>query len=351
MKGVYIIDDKSFYHPGANMVRKQKITLRDVAEMADVSPAAAGNVINGGTGKIRVGAEARKRILEAARQLNYQPNMAASILRGGQSKLIGVFIDSFASYRTLRLLQEIERVCAGAGYRIITSFSHDNIVNMKEDYLMLQRYGVSGFLCCAHDYPDLKDQVAELFSGARDVVFMEKPCIPGMPYVQTSRRKALAEMIGGALRQGYRKFGVMHRFHTAISEQALRTDFMQALRDNGLTPDEDLIFEYPQNLPNDSKVRIRLAMEKMILPFRPDFLFIDDAVSAVTLRHLLAQTGTEIAIFGGNGDPLFADVDIPSLDPCYEKIASELLNLLLDPRKRSTAPVIEAVYRKGGKTE
>ena len=345
MKGVYIIDDKSFYHPGAKMVRKQKITLRDVAEMADVSPAAAGHVINGGTGKIRVGAEARKRILEAAKQLNYQPNMAASILRGGQSKLIGVFIDSFASYRTLRLLQEIERVCAGAGYRIITSFSHDNIANMKEDYLMLQRYGVSGFICCAHDYPDLKDQVAELFSGAKNVVFMEKPCIPDMPYVQTSRRKALTAMIGDALQRGYRRFGTMHRFRAAISEQALREDFMESLRANGLTPEEDLIFEYPQNLPNDPKVRLRLAVDKMILPFRPDFLFIDDAVSTVTLRHMLAQTGTEIAVHGGNGDPLFADIDVPSLDPCYEKIAAELLNLLLNPECRNNVPVIEAKYQ------
>ena len=331
-------------------MKKQKVTLRDVAELAEVSPAAAGNVINGGTGKIRVGDEARKRILEAAKRLNYHPNMAASILRGGQSRLIGVFIDSFASFRNQRLLQEIERLCSGAGYRIMTSFSHNNIAHMKEDYLTLQRYGVSGFICCAHDYPDLRDQVSELFSGARDVVFMEKPCIPGMPYVRTSRRKALTEMIGDALRQGYRKFGVMHRCHTAISEQALREDFIQALQANGLAPDEKLIFEYPQDLPNDPKVRLRLAMEKMIMPFRPDFLFIDDAVSAVTLRHLLAQTGTDITIFGGNGDPLFADVDISSLDPCYEKIASELLNLLLEPGKRSTAPVIEAVYGKKGKT-
>ena len=345
MKGVYITDDKSFYQSGKNMVRKQKITLRDVAKMADVSPAAAGNVINGGTGKIRVGAEARERILEAAKQLNYQPNMAASILRGGQSKLIGVFIDSFASYRTLRLLQEIERVCAESGYRLITSVSHDNIANMKEDYLMLQRYGVSGFICCAHDYPDLKDQVSDLFSGAKNVVFMEKPCVPDMPYVRTSRLKALTEMIGDALRQGYRRFGTMHRFRGAISEQALREDFMQALRANGLTPEEDLIFEYPQNLPDDPKVRLRLAVDKMILPFRPDFLFIDDAVSTVTLRHMLAQAGTEIAIHGGNGDPLFADIDVPSLDPGYEKTAAELLNLLLNPEYRNERPLIEAKYK------
>ena len=116
------------------MMKKQKVTLIEVAELAGVSRAAAGKVLNGGSDKIGVGAEARKRILNAARKLNYQPNMAASILAGGSSKMIGVFVDSFAHYRTIRLLQEIERLASGQGYRIITSFTHDNIANMREDY-------------------------------------------------------------------------------------------------------------------------------------------------------------------------------------------------------------------------
>ena len=82
-------------------------TLTDVANLAKVSSSAAGKVLNGGSDQIRVGTEARKRILQAARQLNYRTNMAASILAGGRSKLIGVFVDSGAAYRILRLLQEI----------------------------------------------------------------------------------------------------------------------------------------------------------------------------------------------------------------------------------------------------
>ena len=74
----------------------RQVKLADVARLAEVSISAAGKILNGGSDRIRVGAEARKRILEAARQLNYHPNMAASILAGGSSRLIGVFVDSFA---------------------------------------------------------------------------------------------------------------------------------------------------------------------------------------------------------------------------------------------------------------
>ena len=328
------------------MEKKQKVTLLEVAKLAGVSRAAAGKVLNGGSDKIGVGAEARKRILEAARQLNYHTNMAASILAGGNSKLIGVFIDSFTSYRTQRLLQEIERITSEQGYRIITSFSHDNIAHMKEDYLMLQRYGVVGFICCAHDYPGFKNEVMELFAGAGNVVFMEKPPVPDMPYVRTSRVEALTRMIADARREGYRKFGILHTDQIYQTERVLRQEFMQAMKNNGMEPDEKLIFEYLGKA--SPKTRIRQVMEQMILPYRPDFLYIDDAIYTATLRTQLEGTGLKIRLQGGDGDPLFDDINVPTFDPCYEKIAAELLNLLLHPEKLKENPVIEAVYRKDG---
>ena len=323
----------------------RKVTLSEVAKRAGVSLGAASKVLNGGTSKIGVGAEARKRILEAARQLNYHTNMAASILAGGSSKLIGVFIDSFANYRNTRLLQEIELTATRLGFRIMTSFSHDNIANMKEDYLLLQSYSVWRFICLSHDYPDMKDQVSRLFSGSEDVVFMEKPCVPDMPYVQTSRVKALTAMIADAIRKGYRKIGLLRCSMISQSELSLNEEFRLAMKNNGLKTDENLIFEYPVNIL-DPVERIRLAMEKMILPNRPDFLYVDDAIHTAPLWTQLQLKGLNIGIYGGNGDPLFHSLNQESFDPCYDQIAAELFRLLLHPESRNEVPVIEASYRK-----
>ena len=51
--------------------------LIDVAKAAGVSLGAASTVINGGKTSIQVGEESRRRILEAARQLKYRPNLTA----------------------------------------------------------------------------------------------------------------------------------------------------------------------------------------------------------------------------------------------------------------------------------
>ena len=326
------------------MMKKQKVTLIEVAELAGVSRAAAGKVLNGGSDKIGVGAEARKRILEAARKLNYQPNMAASILAGGSSKMIGVFVDSFAHYRTMRLLQEIERLSSELGYRIMTSFSHDNIANMKEDYLRLRRYGVTGFICCAHDYPEFREEVADLFAGAQNVVFMEKPSIPKMPYVATSRVKALTAMIADARRNGHRKIGLLHGSLAYETEHRLLSEFETAMKENGLETDPKLIFEYPEQT-DDPKIRVQAAMEKMIRPFRPDFIFLDDAPHAVALRTQLFKAGLDITIHGGNGDPIFDDLDVNTFDPDYKTIAEELLEHIFHLENKAERTVIETNYK------
>lgn len=327
------------------MVKTKKATLTEVAKLAGVSRAAAGKALNGGSDKIGVGAEARKRILLAAKALNYQPNMAAQILAGGQSRLIGVFLDSHSNYRNVRLLQELERLATAQGFRLITSYSHDSIANMREDYHSFQRYGVVGFICLAHDYPNLKQEVIDLFTGSKNVVFMEPPCVPGMPYIRTSRVKALTELIADAVRMGYRRIGTMHKHHSALSERILHEEFVQSMKNNGLKVDERLVFEYPKTDDDDPCYRIRQAFDRMILPYQPDFLYIDDAVNTITLRNLLFQSGLKLAIHGGNDDPLFKCIDVPSFDPGYERQAAELLNLLLHPECRSDKPVIQAIYR------
>lgn len=328
------------------MKKRQKIYLSDVAELAGVSSSAAGKVLNGGSDQIRVSPETRRRIEAAARKLGYTRNIAASILAGGRSRLIGVFVDSFTPYRGLRLLQEIERACTRTGYRIMTSFSHDCIADMKEDYLTFRHYGITDFICCAHDYPDSRDEIRSLFADAENVVFMEKPCLENVPFVRTSRLQALTDMIADARAKGFRRFGILHAPQVNASERVLRGEFRRALRANGLEPDEKLFFEYPED-PADPVPRIQLTMKKMIRRQKPDFLYVDDAGHAAALRTQLEGSDLKIRIYGGNNDPFFNCIGVDSFDPCYDKIAAALLDLLLHPESRGDAPhVIESVYKK-----
>ena len=320
----------------------EKAKLSDIAKLAGVSKAAAGKVLNGGRTQIRVSEETRQRILAAAKQLHYQPNMAASILAGGQSKIIGVFIDSFTSYRTLRLLQEIEQVSSFLGYRIMTSFTHENIKNMKADYLAFQRYGITNFICCAHKYPDLESEILNFYSSGDNIVFMDKPVCENSRYVTVSRVEALTQMIAEAIRNGYRKIGMFSADLKWSTEAALFQEFHQAMRLNGLEPDPHLIAQHSADL--SLRNQTDAMMEQVILPYLPEVLYIDDAVHAAALRTRLLEHGIKANIYGGNNDPLFEGLGLKSFDPCYRQIAQALLDLLLKPDYQGDMPVIEAVF-------
>ena len=320
----------------------EKAKLSDIAKLAGVSKAAAGKVLNGGRTQIRVSEETRQRILAAAKQLHYQPNMAASILAGGQSKIIGVFIDSFAKYRALRLLQEIEQVSSSLGYRIMTSFTHENIQHMKADYLAFQRYGITNFICCAHKYPDLESEFLNFFSSEDNIVFMEKPVCEGRRYVSVSRVKALTQMIAAAIGKGYRKIGMFSADLKWSTEAALYQEFHQAMRLNGLEPDPRLIAQHSGNL--SLRTQTDAMMEQVILPYRPEVLYIDDALHAASLQTRLLERGIKVKIYGGNDDPLFEGLGLKSFDPCYRQIAKALLDLLMKPDCHGDMPVIEAAF-------
>ena len=326
------------------MTSRNETTLADVARRAKVSCSAAGKVLNGGSNTIRVGESARMRILQAARELDYIPNMAASILAGGASRLIGILLDSGYSFRYQCLLCAIEKACAERGIHILTSFTHENLQNLEDSYRMFHRYGVSGVICAAHDYPAMKDDFRNRFENAKDMVYVEKPDVESNSFVTTCRVNALTQMIAAARERGCRKIGMLMGNRIWQTERMLWSEFQAAMAANGLEVDMNYIHEYEEGLDDKAAIRqhINSAYEQMVLPNRPDFLYVDDGDHAAVLLDRLHHGGINTLLCGGDANPLFAALGIPSFDPCYEKIAEGLISKVLDPSIRHEPLIVEA---------
>ena len=325
--------------------KTNKVTLRDVAKLAGVCRSAAGKVLNGTGDSVRVGPEARRRVLQAARKLGYCQNMAGAILAGGDSRLIGVILDSHTHYRDLRLLIELEKLCSENGYQLQTCFSHDNPQKIAQSYSMLKSYNANSVICCAHDYPGMLKEIEEIFADEDRVIFLEKPGFEAKNYVATTRKNALREMIASAVRAGYRRIGLVHGSPIWASERQLYQEFSQGLEACGIKVDEKLLYHYEEG--QDTAERCRNAMQGMILPYLPDFLFVHDAVSAVYLRNMIGAAGLKITLHGGDDDPIFAGF-MPvtgSLDPGYETIAKLLFDKACGKREECRETV-ETVFRK-----
>ena len=88
------------------MSEERTITIDDVARLAGVSRATAGRVV-GNYGS--VSDKAKERVLEAVRQLDYQPNLIARGLRSQSTKTIAVVIGSIRNTYSTALVYAVEK--------------------------------------------------------------------------------------------------------------------------------------------------------------------------------------------------------------------------------------------------
>jgi LacI family transcriptional regulator len=90
--------------------------LSEVAKLAGVSPITASRAIRG-VGY--VSEAARTRIMEAAAELNYTPDMLARRMRGDKSRLIGVFVNNYGSVVLHEIIRTISNEARARGYDLI----------------------------------------------------------------------------------------------------------------------------------------------------------------------------------------------------------------------------------------
>ena len=132
--------------------KRDRVTSIDIAHLAGVSQATVSRVLNGSP---LVGAETRKRVEAAVRELGYSVDRRASNLRLQRSGTLALLLfedptsdDSHINPFFLSMLGSITRAAARAGYDLLVSFQQlsddwhaDYACSMKADGLILLGYG------------------------------------------------------------------------------------------------------------------------------------------------------------------------------------------------------------------
>ncbi|WP_182884942.1 LacI family DNA-binding transcriptional regulator [Microbispora sp. H10885] len=77
----------------------RRVTLADVAKIAGVSPTTASLVLSGRGRELRISQDVEQRVLKAAAELQYRPNIVSVGLRTGTTRTIGFVSDTIATSR------------------------------------------------------------------------------------------------------------------------------------------------------------------------------------------------------------------------------------------------------------
>lgn len=217
-----------------------KITIKDVANMAEVSISTVSNVISKSK---YVSAPLTKKVEKAIQTLHYEVNTVARNLKSNHSGMIGVIITSFKSVFVGRLLNGIQDTCLKSGYTVCVYESNNCFQEEKKclDRLLCSMVDGIILLSCADiDSPEEYEYIQALSKLRRGdkripVVSLEKSFDePEMNCVISDNEDAGYTAVRHLIDLGHRRIGVitgpmraemcrlrMQGYHRAMSEAGL----------------------------------------------------------------------------------------------------------------------------------
>ena len=104
----------------------KKTSIKDIAKHLDVSVSTVSLVLNGRGDEKRISQETQQKINGYAREQNFKPNIFATGLKKGRSKMIGLIIPNISDVFYARIASRIEKEAAKNGYTVIYSSSEES---------------------------------------------------------------------------------------------------------------------------------------------------------------------------------------------------------------------------------
>lgn len=212
------------------------ITIKDLAELANVSKGTVSRVINGNPG---VGAETRKRILKLIKDLDYQPNISARGLAAKRSYNIGMIIPHTGNYSLSSsywsaLLTAVNEQVMERGYNLLlsTARAQDDVTSAYRT--ILKRRCVDGLIIGADQFGE--KHLAELLTKDFPFVTVGKTPNNSVYYVDVDNRGGAGQMTEYLLDQGHRNIALLIGPPEYPYVQERIQGFSRAMTAAGLSP-------------------------------------------------------------------------------------------------------------------
>jgi len=238
----------------------KKTSLNDIAQHLGVSKTLVSFVLNGRGKEFRISDEICKKVMDAAKEMNYQPNRIAQGLRTGKTNTIGLIIADIANPFFGKLGREIEQEAARNGYSVIFCSSDENPEKSKQQITMLQQNQVDGFIISPP--MNSESQIRALSKSKTPFVLIDRyfPEIESN-YIVVDNFDAAYQATNHLLKLGRKKIANITVNLDLVNMKARTEGYKKALMDHGFTVDENLVKVLPFSHENKD---ITLAITELV---------------------------------------------------------------------------------------
>jgi LacI family transcriptional regulator len=152
-------------------------TLNDIARETNTSVSTVSRVLAGGSFASRISDKTRTRVMRAAKQLGYRPNLLARGLRTRKTHTVALLVSDIANPFFGQIASLVEQQLHRHGYSLIVCNSGED-PELEDEYLnLLPSKGIDGLILVP--LVRAKRSLAEILPGNLPLVVLDRP-IPGI---------------------------------------------------------------------------------------------------------------------------------------------------------------------------
>lgn len=301
-----------------------RVTIRDVAAIAEVSAATVSRVLNDDG---RVAPELRERVQAAVERLGYRPNSQARSLRTQATRVIGLIISDIQNPFFTSMVRGVEDVAQAAGYSVVLANSDEDLGKEQQYLRVAAAEQMAGVILSPAS--SSRTRIGELVHEEIPVVTIDRRIAADVDSVAVDNVAGARRAVEHLIESGARRIGMIAG-PVDVSTAADRLEgYHAALRTAGITPDPELLTHGDFRIDGGHQAAARL----LDLPARPDALFAANNLMLVGTLNAMAERGLSApddVLLAGFDEMSWAGFAPPLTlveQPTYEigKLATQLL--------------------------
>lgn len=287
---------------------KKRITIQDVAKKAGFSATMVSRVMNNYG---YFSESAKNRVLRAAKELGYKPDIIAGSLKTRQTKAIGVVIADVINFVFTNLIRGVEDVANRSGYNVILCNSDEVPLKEREYLSALLDRSIDGLIVSA--CPGNDSYLKKVKRGGTPLVLIDRK-VRGLkaPSVTIDNEGAAYEAVSYLTSLGHRRIGVITGSKGIFTSEGRLAGYKRALEACDISVEPNLIVSGENRAAGSKQATKRLL--RMKNPPTALFTLSEPMTTGALLglRESKVKIPEEMSIIGFD-DPLWAPVANPAL--------------------------------------
>lgn len=275
-------------------------SIRDVAQLAEVSTATVSHVLNGTR---YVSPKLTERVQTAMAQLDYQPDAVAQSLRRRKTLTLGLLVPSVEIPFFASVAYSIERSAADKGYNIILCNSDWQMPTEQDHLRDLLARRVDGLICISASMGAA--EIGPVIEGGTPVVMFERQMSDvGLDAVGIDNELGAYEATRHLLELGHRRIAAIRGMAiSTVSDERLR-GYHRAHEEAGVAVDDALRYR-GDFLPQTG---YEATEQFLTLPEPPTAILAFNDLMALGVLHRLTKSSLrvpqDVAVAGFDDIPL-----------------------------------------------